>query len=122
METLKVIIAGSRTINNYNVLLNKMNEIANLYPNYTFEIISGGAKGIDTNARDFAIKNNLIYYEYKPIYESQYDPKAPLRRNKDMAKVGDILVAIWDEKSTGTGHMITCMENLGKPVYKHIVK
>lgn len=43
-------------------------------------IVSGGAIGVDTYAREFAKKHGLILIEYFPKYE-QYGKKAPLVRN-----------------------------------------
>ena len=40
-------------------------------------------------------------------------------RNIDIANYGDVLVAVWDGSSTGTQHIISYMEKLGKPVYIH---
>jgi len=122
IKILKVVIAGSRTIDNYRLLLNIMNSLAQLFPGYTFEIISGGAEGIDSNARQFAMKNNLKYDEYKPVYQHSNDKRAPLRRNTDMAKDGDLLIAIHDGVSTGTMHMLSEMKKLNKPCYLYTVK
>ena len=124
METkiLKIVIAGSRTIDNYNLLLQIMNSLASLYPGYIFKILSGGAYGVDNNAKNFAIKNNLQYQEYKPIYKHKNDRGAPLRRNIDMARDGDLLIAIWDGASTGTKNMIDEMKKLNKPYYVYINK
>jgi len=33
-----------------------------------------------------------------------------------MAQAGDMLLAFWDGQSPGTRHLITCMQQLGKPV------
>lgn len=120
----KIIIAGSRGISDYNILLMAMNTainngiIVNVH-SVTTEIISGGARGVDTLARKYTIDNNLILVEMKPQYKYDNDRGAPLRRNTDMAKYGNVLIAIWDGVSTGTKHMIDQMNKLGKPVYVH---
>ena len=59
--------------------------------------------------------------EMKPQYEGKNDRGAPLRRNKDIADYGDLLIAIWDGKSNGTKHIIEYTKNLGKPVYIHYI-
>ncbi len=46
-------------------------------------IVSGGAKGADTYAREFARKKGLKQIEYFPNYE-KYGKAAPLERNKLM--------------------------------------
>lgn len=113
----KVIIAGSRTISDYDFLKSTLKS-AKLIDNLNnIEVISGGAKGVDTLARQYAIDNNLKLTEMKPDYNGKNNKFAPLKRNIDMAKYGDILIAIWDGKSTGTNHMINEMRKLGKPTY-----
>lgn len=117
-KIIKIVIAGSRTIDNYNMLLEIMKrDIFDLCLGCKVIILSGGARGVDQNAKQFALKNNLVYNEYKPIYENQHDKRAPLRRNEDMARDGDMLVCIWDGTSTGSFHMVNAMKKLGKPVY-----
>jgi hypothetical protein len=39
-----------------------------------------------------------------------------VRRNFQMAQAGDMLLAFWDGRSASTRHMISCMQQLGKPV------
>ena len=118
-QNLKIIIAGSRTINKYDVLLQAMADTLINYQGFTIEIISGGAIGVDKLAYRYAMENKLIYYEFKPKYKGPKDYEAPLRRNRDM---GDILISIWDGKSKGTKYMMDYMEELGKPIYKYVIQ
>lgn len=112
--SIKLVIAGSRTITNPHFLTDALKEVSE----YTIEtIIAGGAYGADTLAKDYALNNNINYIEYKPNYKSNNDRGAPLRRNLIMAEQGDVLLALWDGKSTGTKHMINAMQTLKKPVY-----
>lgn len=114
---MKLVIAGSRTIHDYECLINAIDtHIRPVYGN-DFEIISGGAKGVDQLAIRWAHDNNLKYQVLKPLYQHNKDRTAPLRRNQDMAREGDVLLALWDQQSTGTAHMITCMKKLNKPVF-----
>lgn len=122
MSTLKIIIAGSRTITDYSHLVNAIIGAINagvITPAHSFEVVSGGAKGVDTLARRYAGESKYPLTEMKPIYKGANDRGAPLRRNIDIANYGDVLVAVWDGSSTGTKHIITYMEKLGKPVYVH---
>ena len=46
----------------------------------------------------------------------RFGKSAGVRRNHQMAQAGDMLLAFWDGRSAGTQHMISCMQQLGKPV------
>jgi hypothetical protein len=117
---LKILVAGSRTITEYNLLGKALTEaIATgvIIPATSYEIVSGGAYGVDSLARRYAKEFGYLYTEMKPIYQHNGDRSAPLRRNIDMAEYSDVLVAVWDGVSTGTGHMIHAMKDRRKPVY-----
>lgn len=77
-------------------------------------IISGGAIGADTYAKEFAIKHNLKLIEFLPDYE-KYGRKAPLVRNKLIVEECDCLIAFWDGKSRGTKFTLDYAERMGKP-------
>ena len=124
MQCLTIAVAGSRTITDYNALLTAISAAvaANvIIPAHSYKIVSGGAAGVDTLARRYAQERQLPLTELKPQYRTSYDVRAPLRRNLDIARVADVLVAVWDGSSTGTAHMINCMKELNKPYYVHRV-
>ena len=77
-------------------------------------IVSGGAIGADTYAKEFAIKHNLKLIEFLPDYE-KYGRKAPLVRNKLIVEECDCLIAFWDGKSRGTKFTLDYAKELGKP-------
>ena len=118
-DTLKIVISGSRTITDYAELKSFMSEVLGQYRrHHNIVIIAGGADGVDQLAKRYAKENAFMYKEFKPIYTSKKrDRRAPLRRNKDMAKTGDILVALWNGESPGTKHMIDVMKRKGKPTH-----
>ena len=121
---LKIVIAGSRTITDYSALLTALTkaiQVNVIVPAHSFEIVSGGAQGVDTLARQYAHETGYPLIEMKPQYRGPNDRGAPLRRNEDIANYGDVLVAVWDGKSRGTNHIIEYMRKLGKPVYVHMV-
>lgn len=121
---LRIAVAGSRTITDYNqfiiALTNAIKTGVITHAN-SFEIVSGGAKGVDTLARRYATEFNFKLTEFKPQYRTNYDRSAPLRRNIDIAAYSDVLIAVWNGTSPGTKHMIAEMKKLNKPTYVHIV-
>ena len=78
-------------------------------------IVSGGAIGADTYAKEFAIANNLKLLEFLPEYD-KYGKSAPLVRNRLIVENCDALIAFWDGKSRGTKYTLDYAKRLGKPV------
>lgn len=109
---MKTAVIGSRglTIDNLEKYL----------PSDTTEIISGGAKGIDTCAREYATAHNIKLTEFLPEYE-KYGRVAPLKRNITIIENADIVLAFWDGKSRGTRFVIDNCKKLGKEVRVEIL-
>lgn len=122
---MKVIIAGSRTLNKlpyvelavaqaFNSWMSKDQEN---WKNYLQpEIVSGGAQGVDFLAKLYAKKHTLKFTEF-PAKWDEYGKSAGFVRNVQMADYADALIAIWDGKSKGTMHMIHTMNTRNKPVF-----
>lgn len=111
---MKAAIIGSRGL-----VLNT-SDIEFYLPAATTEIISGGAKGVDALAKNFAIENNYNYVEFLPNYE-KYGKAAPLIRNNEIIDCADIVIALWDGKSKGTEYVINECKKIGKSliIYYH---
>lgn len=62
------------------------------------EFISGGAKGVDTLAEDFARARNLPVIVFKPDW-ARYRGGAGYRRNTEMVDACDVVVAVWNGSS-----------------------
>ena len=86
-----------------------------LMPPYIDKIISGGARGIDRCARNYALERHICIIEILPEYEL-YGRRAPLLRNDWIIKLCDMMYIFWDGKSRGTASMINYAKKLGKPV------
>lgn len=78
-------------------------------------IVSGGAVGADTYAREFARKKGLKLIEFFPDYE-KYGRGAPLERNKLIVEECDCLLAFWDGKSRGTKYTLDYAKERNKPI------
>lgn len=91
------------------ILLNHVNL------NSITEIISGGAKGIDSYAKQFAARHKILIVEIIPVY-AKYGRKAPLVRNFTIIQQADIVIAFPSNGSRGTHHAINEANQLNKPV------
>ena len=110
---MKVAIIGSRNLVNV--------EISKYIPENVTEIISGGAKGIDTLAEEWADKNGVPKTIIKPKYE-RYRRGAPLKRNEKIVERADLIIALWDGKSRGTKFTIDYAKKLKKEVKIYILE
>jgi hypothetical protein len=109
MDNFKVIIAGSRGFSNYRLLREQCNKflrekrkISNII------IVSGHARGADTLGEKYA-QDEGFDLEIYPAQWDKFGKRAGYRRNEQMAKVADALIAFWDGSSIGTKHMIDIM-------------
>lgn len=79
------------------------------------EIISGGARGIDSYAKRFAESYNIPLTEYVPDY-ALYGRKAALLRNVDIVQATDLIIAFPTSESRGTYHAIREAKRLNKAI------
>ena len=110
---MKVIIAGGRDFNRYDLLKTKCDRI--LSKTKDVIIVTGGAKGADKLGKLYAIENKLEYQTFIPDWD-MYGKSAGIIRNELMGDFADVLIAFWDGESRGTKHMIDYMKKLNKPV------
>ena len=109
---MKVIIAGSRGINDYAKVCDAARESS--FP--ISRVLSGMARGVDTLAVRYATENGLAR-ECFPAEWSKGGRGAGNRRNVQMAQNADALIAIWDGKSPGTKHMIDVAKAHGLRIF-----
>ena len=104
---MKVAVVGSRNL--------CVRHLENYLPKDTTEIISGGAKGVDTSAKLYANSHNIKLTEFLPEYE-RYGRAAPLKRNDAIIENADLVIAFWDGKSKGTKYVIDKCRKIGVPI------
>lgn len=69
-------------------------------------IIHGAARGADRIAGEEALKHGLLVEEHPANWERHGKRAGPIR-NEEMARAGgDLCIAFWDGRSTGTADMI----------------
>lgn len=104
---MKVAVVGSRGLT--------VSDLEKYLPAGVTEIVSGGAKGIDACAKQYAISSGIKLTEYLPKYE-KYGRTAPLKRNIQIIDYADLVVAFWDGASHGTKFVIDNCKRRGIPV------
>lgn len=109
---MKVIIAGSRDAVSYHLVVDAVAESGFIID----QVISGGARGADRLGEAYAKNNGIELLIMKADWD-KFGKSAGYRRNEDMAKVGNALIAIWDGESRGTMHMIEIAKRAGLPVF-----
>jgi hypothetical protein len=127
---MKVIIAGSRRIGlvqkgsvlvqgRLDALLTRLVHAAGFEVS---EVVSGGAKGVDTAGELWAALNGISVKRFIPDWDGHAGKRAGLVRNCRMAEYADALIAVWDGQSRGTAHMIEEARRRGLKVHVEIVR
>ena len=109
---MKVAVIGSRGLS--------VTDLGRYLPKNTTEIVSGGAKGVDTSAREYALSHGIKLTDFLPEY-TRFGRSAPLKRNITIIEYSDIVLAFWDGKSRGTKFVIDNCRKLGVEVRVYIL-
>lgn len=104
---MKVAVIGSRGLH--------VDDLRQYLPKETTEIVSGGAKGIDSDARAYAQAHGIPLKEFLPEYQ-KYGRGAPLKRNLLIIEYADVVLAFWDGQSRGTKYVIDHCREMSVPV------
>lgn len=110
-ENMRIAVIGSRGLS--------VDHLEKYLPAEITEIVSGGARGVDTCARDYALAHGLKLTEFLPEYD-KYGRGAPLRRNITIIEHADLVLAFWDGKSRGTKFVIDNCKKRNVPVRVYI--
>ena len=108
---MKIAIIGSRSL---------CPDLDRYIPDDCSEIITGGAKGVDTCAAQYAATKGIKLTEYRPDYQ-RYGRGAPHRRNDRIIAAAEVVFAFWDGKSRGTKSVIEKTRKLNKPIMVWII-
>jgi len=108
VKPFKVIIAGGRDFDNYDLLKTSCDNI--LKWKKEVQIVSGRAVGADALGERYAIEKGFVIKIFPADWFSHGRAAGPMR-NQEMADYADALIAFWDGKSTGTADMIRRAEN-----------
>ena len=118
------LVVGSRTFNDYELMKRKLDKL--LQNQDKVVIVSGGAKGADSLAEQYAKEKGYILKVF-PAQWSKYGNRAGYIRNEEMhqyiskaTKRG--VVAFWDRQSHGTEHNFSMCRKYDNPLRKIIYK
>lgn len=115
---MKILVVGSRNFNNYEMLKNAIDTAVNTYGDV--EIVSGGAKGADSLAEQYA-KEKGYSLKVFPADWNKYGKSAGYRRNAEMHKYisefdDKLCIAFWDGQSKGTQHSFELAKQYKNPI------
>lgn len=110
---MRIAVIGSRDLS--------VTNLEKYLPSDVTEIVSGGAKGIDTSAKEYALAHNLKLTEFLPEY-NKFGRSAPLKRNITIIEYADLVLAFWDGKSRGTKFVIDNCKKRNIPIEIFIIK
>jgi len=114
---MKVIVAGSRKIRDYDIVEKAIKESGFEIT----EVVSGCAGGVDESGEQYAARHGLKLKLFEPEW-ANHGKSAGMVRNERMARYADALVAIWDGKSVGTKNMIERAKKKGIQVKVVVVE
>lgn len=113
---MKTIIAGSRTILDYELVKQAIKEADFIIT----EIVSGRAVGPDMLGEKYAMEHNIPIARF-PADWNKYGKGAGHIRNKEMANYADQLILVWDGESNGSRSMLGYAQKKGLKIYEKIV-
>lgn len=113
---MRTIIAGGRNITDRAALAAAIAECGWCIT----QVVCGGAKGVDEMGRQWAMAHDTPVHLVLPDWGT-YGKIAGPRRNREMAKVADALILVWDGASRGSASMLREAKAHGLRVYQHII-
>lgn len=114
---MRTIIAGSRTITDYN-LVQSVIEAAPFRTQISV-VFCGMAPGVDVLGYRWAHANRIPIREFRPDWNT-YGKQGGIIRNGEMASQADAAIVIWDGASRGTAHLLRYMKGLDPKVVLHL--
>ena len=102
----KLVIAGSRNFQDYQMLVEVVDEhLKEKIKNHEITIISGTAKGADRLGERYAQERGFHLERYPAAWQRFGNAAGPIR-NAQMVKAADEVIVFWDGESAGTKNII----------------
>lgn len=102
---MNILIAGSRSFNNYDLLVRKCRIILSRLDASDVVIVSGMAKGADLLGAAFAVDYKFQLLRFPADWKT-HGNKAGYLRNRQMLECIEAAIFFWDGHSRGTEDMI----------------
>lgn len=112
---MKVIVAGSREIEDYQALL----ETIKAADFQIDEVVSGGCRGVDFMGERWAAEHDLPVRQFVADWVTHGRMAGELR-NREMAEYADALILLWDGRSPGASCMLRESTRAGIPIHTQI--
>jgi len=111
---MKIAVVGSREFKDI-VLLRTI--LCKAFSERRADFVSGGARGVDTEASNFLKSWNPAIKQviFKPEWD-KYGKRAGFLRNELIINEADKIIAFWDGQSRGTKHSIDLAIKASKPI------
>lgn len=118
---MKLIIAGSRHLTDKVELIDQILRRLPFGDQQITEVVSGCARGIDTEGERWANRNNIPIKRF-PADWDKYGRSAGPIRNQQMAKYADALLLIWDGQSPGSRNMLQVAEDEDLTIINYVTR
>lgn len=117
MTEHRLAVVGSRGFQSRALVFEQLTALLSkvLEANQDLVIISGGARGVDSWAAEFAEEYKLECVEHLPNWDL-HGKSAGFKRNHTIWNDATCGIAFWDGKSKGTEHSFKIAENQDKPL------
>lgn len=121
---LVIAIIGSRIFTDFNKFCEVVDRFIEFYrEQYSdIEIISGGAKGTDSMAKEYASIRNIKFAEFKAKWGEHGKLAAGFIRNSQMVDKCDYMIAFWNGVSSGTQDSIRKASKKKKLLHLELIK
>lgn len=112
----RIVVAGGRDYSDYAEAKEFIEEcIRDIRADNELVFVSGVCRGADMLGERFAKENGCKIERFPANWELYGNAAGPIR-NKEMARVADLVICFWDRRSRGTASMIHQASSLGKEV------
>lgn len=123
VKNVRIAIVGGREFTNYEYMKQSVADFMEHYGltmNRIECVVSGGAKGADRLAEQWADEFNIDKKIFKPDYKQHSGRLAPLKRNLQIVEYATHLIAFPSKNSKGTYHAVNAAKrnNLKVKCYK----